>query len=228
MPIPLGTAPLELRLAKDRVYYEVRDWIIQGQIKSGEKLVDTEIAEYFSVSRTPVREAFQLLEAQKLVKITPGKGTEVSGVDVESFRSWYQTLALLQGFAAEKACHYVTPKDITKLQQLNDLYREKLDGGEIQGMLQADTAIHDKVVTISRLEIVGDFSLMLRINIERVEYQYYTRVQEVRSLSVSSHQKIINALRNKDGPKAREAMAENWLQSMATYERILQEQSTSF
>ena len=68
MPLPTGDLSFDRRSAKQKVYETVKDWIIEGQFKPGEKVSDVEIAEYFNVSRTPVREALQLLEAQKLVK----------------------------------------------------------------------------------------------------------------------------------------------------------------
>ncbi len=51
------------------------EWIITGVLKSGEKILDSELAQYFDVSRTPVREAIQMLERQKLVKVIPSRGS---------------------------------------------------------------------------------------------------------------------------------------------------------
>ena len=71
MPLPREESSFERLSAKQRVYETVKDWIIEGQFQPGEKVSDIEIADYFKVSRTPVREALQLLEAQKLVVSYP-------------------------------------------------------------------------------------------------------------------------------------------------------------
>lgn len=69
MPIPSKTESIQTLSVKDRIYNVVCEWIITGVLKSGEKILDSELAQYFDVSRTPVREAIQMLERQKLVKV---------------------------------------------------------------------------------------------------------------------------------------------------------------
>ncbi len=64
MPVPSQKKSIERLSAKERIYQTIRDWIIEGVLEPNEKLSDIELSEYFAVSRTPVREAFQLLEAQ--------------------------------------------------------------------------------------------------------------------------------------------------------------------
>lgn len=56
-------------------------------MKPGEKILDSELASYFNVSRTPVREALQLLQNQKLVCVIPGRATVVADLDVEDFEN---------------------------------------------------------------------------------------------------------------------------------------------
>ena len=67
MPIPTKPENLQRLSAKNIIYQALCDWIISGEMLPGEKLMDMELARHFSVSRTPVREALQMLETQKLV-----------------------------------------------------------------------------------------------------------------------------------------------------------------
>ena len=73
MPIPERPQALQRQSAKSVVYQTVCDWIITGVMKPGEKILDSELASYFNVSRTPVREALQLLQNQKLVCVIPAR-----------------------------------------------------------------------------------------------------------------------------------------------------------
>ena len=73
--IPSKTESIQTLSVKDRIYNVVCEWIIIGVLKSGEKILDSELAQYFDVSRTPVREAIQMLERQKLVKVIPSRGS---------------------------------------------------------------------------------------------------------------------------------------------------------
>lgn len=73
MPIPKKTNVQAPKTARARVYQTLKEWIENNTLKPREKIYDTELASYFEVSRTPVREAMQLLADQKLIEITPGK-----------------------------------------------------------------------------------------------------------------------------------------------------------
>ena len=222
MPIPAQPMKLYRQSAKEKVYSELKKWIITGVVKSGEKLIDSDIAEYFSVSRTPVREALQLLEMQKLVKVWPGRGTVVSPIEIDSFRSWYQTLALLQGFAAELACDHITEGDLKELDEMNERYRHALAHEEISAVIAADSLLHGIILRVSGNGILKEFSDILLSHIERVEYQYFKWVK-AHSQSSQTHQEIISCLRARDRDRAREAMRNNWLCSMEIYEQRLGE-----
>lgn len=96
--------------AKSSIYQVVCSWIITGVLKPGEKIVDSELAKRFNVSRTPVREAIQILEGQKLVYVVPGRATVVADIDPADIEKCYRTLAELQGLAAELACGSLTDR----------------------------------------------------------------------------------------------------------------------
>ena len=104
MPIPENVENLRRVSAKSSIYQVVCSWIITGVLKPGEKIVDSELAKRFNVSRTPVREAIQILEGQKLVYVVPGRATVVADIDPADIEKCYRTLAELQGLAAEPAC----------------------------------------------------------------------------------------------------------------------------
>ena len=105
MPIPERPQALQRQSAKSVVYQTVCDWIITGVMKPGEKILDSELAPYFNVSRTPVREALQLLQNQKLVCVIPGRTTVVADLDVEDFEKCYRPLAEIDALAAELKKH---------------------------------------------------------------------------------------------------------------------------
>jgi DNA-binding GntR family transcriptional regulator len=73
MPVPKHfSSPMRIT-AKERALSQIQKWIIDGTLQPGEKLLDAELAESLAVSRTPVREALQLLEVQGLVEMHPGR-----------------------------------------------------------------------------------------------------------------------------------------------------------
>ena len=107
MPVPQGSGVIHRKSARQAVYETVCDWIITGVLEPGEKILDSELGEYFSVSRTPVREALQLLQSQKLVLVMPGRATVVAPLDTQDIEKCYRPLADLEALAAELACDTV-------------------------------------------------------------------------------------------------------------------------
>lgn len=78
MPLPDSPYPTEVPCTKAEILDTLHNWIILMQMKPGEKISDTELADYFHVSRTPVREVLKILEQQKLILTYPGKATVVA------------------------------------------------------------------------------------------------------------------------------------------------------
>lgn len=64
--------------AKEKAFHQLQRWIVDGTLEPGEKVTDADLAEALGVSRTPVREALQLLESQGFVEMKPGKETKIT------------------------------------------------------------------------------------------------------------------------------------------------------
>ena len=191
MPIPSKTESIQTLSVKDRIYNVVCEWIITGVLKSGEKILDSELAQYFDVSRTPVREAIQMLERQKLVKVIPSRGTIVANIEIEDTEKCYRLLAEIQAFAAEEACERISEEQL----------------------LSGDTKFHEIIVKAADNEYVEDFSRILQLHISRIRYHYFhENVNPIRS--VGHHEKILQALVERNKAKAKEIMREHWLLSM--------------
>ena len=87
MPLPDSPCPTEVPCTKAEILETLHNWIILMQMKPGEKISDTELADYFHVSRTPVREVLKILEQQKLILTYPGKATVVADLDLDKIES---------------------------------------------------------------------------------------------------------------------------------------------
>ena len=188
MPIPSKTESIQTLSVKDRIYNVVCEWIITGVLKSGEKILDSELAQYFDVSRTPVREAIQMLERQKLVKVIPA-------------------------FAAEEACERISEEQLQALKDCYDQFATACADGAVEQLLSGDTKFHEIIVKAADNEYVEDFSRILQLHISRIRYHYFhENVNPIRS--VGHHEKILQALVERNKAKAKEIMREHWLLSM--------------
>ncbi|MEC1737002.1 GntR family transcriptional regulator [Bacillus mojavensis] len=92
MPIPSNAPKPKRQTAKKLAFEQIQKWIVEGVLMPGEKLNDDALAKALGVSRTPVREALQLLEMQGFVEMSPGKETRISQIEKKmsskSIRRW--------------------------------------------------------------------------------------------------------------------------------------------
>ena len=94
---------LEIMPVRVKVTAVLKKAILSGEYKKGEQLSLTDVANTLGVSRTPVREAFQALEAEGLIKLRMNRGAIVKGVDEKFIRDHYEMRALMEGEAAARA-----------------------------------------------------------------------------------------------------------------------------
>ena len=93
----------------------LRKRILDGDIPSGERLIETEIAEQLGVSRMPVREALRMLESEGLIKSVPRKGLIVSEYTEEDIREYYTIREALEVCAVKIVIDRITPDEIHEL-----------------------------------------------------------------------------------------------------------------
>ncbi len=207
MPLPNSPQQTIRKSAKTYVYDTLRDWIVDGTLAPGEKLVDSNIAEYFSVSRTPVREAILALENQKLVEILPGKATIVSYFDIKSIYSLYTAISYLHQNALAVAYPYINQEIIDKLTSINERY---LTHAPYEKPYKIDLEFHQVFFDIADNAYFSKFKEELELHTIRVENQFFK--SDNNSLkSYQDHKMIINCLINKDLEGAKKHMENNFM-----------------
>lgn len=210
MPVPTPTQKAEPRLsAKERVYNTLRDWIIDGTLVAGEKISDVEIAAYFSVSRTPVREAIQQLAAQKLVEVFPGKESRVTQPDLSAMRQTYIMLAELQGLAVQFAFEKITGETLGTLAQINARLAEAWQAQDLRAVQRCDQEFHDVFLELAGNNFLTSFCRTLYIHAQRTETMYFA-LSDPQIDPSEEHARILQALRDHDQARAVTEMRRNW------------------
>ncbi|MCM3705577.1 MULTISPECIES: GntR family transcriptional regulator [Cytobacillus] len=88
---------------RERVYLHIKDLILDGEFKAGDRLVERELAERLNISRTPIREALFRLESQGFVKTVPRKGVIVADISEKEIIEVFTILSSLEVLAAKLA-----------------------------------------------------------------------------------------------------------------------------
>lgn len=211
MPIPSKGPKEKPKTAKERVYSEVREWIISGVLQPGEKISDQEISQYFSVSRTPVREAIQMLSDQKLVDIFPGRETRVSLVDLNEAAPTYRIMAELHALILEFAYPHITADTLAELRAIDQAFVIAAEQHNVHDAVAFDNQLHGLLIRLANNHFLAEFSNVLGSHIQRIENIFY---RENDMIAFDTHSGIIDALEQHDLPKAKDMMRHNWLRTL--------------
>ena len=122
------------RISALQIYQDLRQMIMDFDLFPGTRVTETELAESFKVSRTPVREALQRLELEGLLTIRPKQGCFVRPVDIQTISEYYDVRVALEAMAVELACQNMSDEQIDELldfwnpknRTMQTDYREKI------------------------------------------------------------------------------------------------------
>ena len=100
---------------RDVVFNTLRQGILTGELKPGERLMEIHLANKLGVSRTPIREAIRKLELEGLVIMIPRKGAEVADITEKSLRDVLEVRKALEELAVQLACEKITQEELEEL-----------------------------------------------------------------------------------------------------------------
>lgn len=178
---------------RDVVFNTLRQAILRGELKPGERLMEIQLANKLGVSRTPIREAIRKLELEGLVLMIPRKGAEVAEITEKSLTDVLEVRAALEELAVQLACDRMKKEDIQKLKEAAEYFAEIVDSADITKVAAADEAFHDVIY----LATDNQRLISLLNNLREQMYRYrveYLKQKEFHSQLLAEHQEIIHAL----------------------------------
>lgn len=189
---------------RDKVFAILRNAILDKKLEPGQRLVERNIAEQMGISRTPVREAINMLILERLVTHIPRKGVVVSGfsrtdiVEILAIRTSLE--ALICSLAAPK----IKVREIKRLELLAEQISDEHGKGNLKKSNQLNDKFHEIIYKAAESPRVYNFLFTLHEYITKfteVAYAKPGRPEEV----WLEHNEIIEALRRQDGTEAEAA-----------------------
>lgn len=193
---------------RELVFETLRKAIISGELKSGERLMEVQLAEELGVSRTPVREAIRKLELEGLVVMVPRKGAYVAGVSLKDVAEVFEIRASLEGLAASLAAERITEEEIEQLERLLVQIKACVDKQDIDKLIKRDEEFHDALYKAARNEKLVQIINNLREQIHRFRVTSLTNPNRVKEL-FEEHKRIVEALADRDTEMARQLTQEH-------------------
>jgi DNA-binding GntR family transcriptional regulator len=185
----------------------IREAIIDGRLAPGERLKEEELARELSLSRTPIREALAVLQAEGLVDTAPNKGATVRSHDADDLDDLYRLRALLEGYAAGRAATKMEPEQVAELFASCERF-EALADGDVAPLVKENMHFHSTIVDAAASGRVAELVRKV-IELPLVYRSYIWYSPEQRRISGHFHRQIAVAIQAKDADRAESLMKEH-------------------
>lgn len=179
------------------VYERIRRDILEGKLGSGTRIKQDELTAKLGVSRTPVREAIQRLEAEGLVQFV-GRGLAmVSGITPRKIEEIFELRALLEGYAAQQAAEKVDPRTIRELysliKEMDDQHAEK----NVERLVLKNEEFHRTICSLAGNETLVSVLEPIWRDIRRLRFNYLATPMGHQQ-SAREHKMLLQALERRD------------------------------
>ncbi len=210
---------------REMVFDVLMEAIRSGQLPPGERLMEVQLAEEMGVSRTPVREAIRRLELEGFVVMIPRKGAYVAGLSIKDIISVFEIRTALERLAVSLAAERMTDNDLEQLERmlvkLSDTWKED----DVETWTELDSQFHALIYHFSRNERLVQMMANIMEQISRYRVICVSRL-EVRQNSIEEHKKMVEAMAERNVPKAKKAASEHILNTQNSLIELLQEKLT--
>jgi DNA-binding GntR family transcriptional regulator len=179
----------------------IRDAILKGTMKPGERVSEPDLAERFGISRTPIREAFRQLESEGYLEVVPRKGAVVASLSERDIEEFYAIKIILEGFAARMAAEKLTEKDIDRLESINERLQQLAKEGDVKSFFRVHNEFHEVFIKASGNEKLLEMINQLVMRFKRLRLASLSQPGRM-EISVEEHRNMIQAFKKHDGDRA--------------------------
>ncbi|MFF1444809.1 GntR family transcriptional regulator [Streptomyces sp. NPDC058295] len=187
-----------LGAVRERVLGSLRQEIIAGRLRPGDRLVERELADRFGVSRVPVREAIRALVAEGFVLFETPRRTVVRPLSPTDVKELFELREALEVYAAGLAAARATPEDLAELRELLANAASATDAGDAEAITDINTRFHDRL-----LAMAGNTLLISVMEPVAGRLQWLTRRNEEWPQLLTEHQDLYDAIASGDPARAR-------------------------
>lgn len=190
---------------RDVVFNTLRQAILRGELKPGERLMEIALANRLGVSRTPVREAIRMLELEGLVIMIPRRGAQVAQITEQDLNDVLEVRLGLEELAVRFACERITDEEIKALGMAVKEFEKKMSNNDLSAQAEADVKFHEIIYGATHNRRLIQIINNIREQMYRYRIEYLKDVESRKTL-VKEHYEICDALKRRDAESAVEKM----------------------
>ena len=188
------------RTLRAEVVDMIRDAIVTGQLKPGERLKESALARQMSVSRSPIREALRQLEQEGLIVSIPNQGSFVRSFDEDDVREIFTLRAALEDLACEIVLENgkLQPSDLDRLEAYIEQQKRAVEARDFERLTELDMEFHEFLCKKSGFERLLRMWRSLRTQIQVLFFQRFQAFDWVPETVDTDHSAILETLRQGD------------------------------
>lgn len=202
--------------ATDAAAREIRALILTGELPAGSLIHQGELADQLGLSRTPLREALQRLQAEGLIRIDNHRGAVVARPTRDDVNQIYEVQMMLEAAAARRAAAVRTAEDLAGVRAVLERHQESPGG---ISWMESNIAFHTAIYRIARRPLLMEMIGMLR-NRAALYVNFLARSSEGRARADREHWEMYEALADGEGDRLADLVLEHlqgtldWLQDV--------------
>jgi DNA-binding GntR family transcriptional regulator len=193
---------IEVKSLTAVVMDDLRRRIVTGTFKPGQKINESEIALRLGVSRSPVREAFRVLERDGLITTLPRKGSYITDISVEDLQDLFEIRKILELYAIDCIKKRAKKSPAALPNMIEELHRSLLKKHDPFSVV---SSFHYTLVELTNNSRLIELYKILAVSLRRYWLIYHSNKGQ-KDISFEHHQDIVNSLKNEDYSEAEKLM----------------------
>ncbi len=188
-----------------RIADMLRDMIMTGELKEGDKIRENEFCENMGISKTPLREALRVLNVEGLIKLVPHRGAFVTQPTFDEIEEMFEVMSLLEGFCAGAACEKMSAQDFYFLQTLHAELEKQYERRDQEGYIRVNNQYHTYLQDLVHNRVLNQIIDGLRKKILLYRFKSLNTPNRFES-SIREHRNLLEAFRQRDSERVKRLM----------------------
>ncbi|MCI5822685.1 MAG: GntR family transcriptional regulator [Lachnospiraceae bacterium] len=208
---------------RDVVFNTLRNAILRGDLKPGERLMEMHLANKLGVSRTPIREAIRMLEQEGLAVTIPRKGAQVAKMTEKDLQDVLEIRDSLDELAVRMACQRLTEDQLVELKSAMKVFEMATKSKDARKICEADENFHNVIYRMADNPKLETIVNNLREQMYRYRYEYVKENSSYQQL-IHEHAAIIEGFEKRDEAYVKEIMHTHLENQIEAVRRVIRGQ----
>lgn len=195
-------------LLRDRAYDQIKAAIRLGQVQPGQPLAETRLSKQLGISRTPVREALQLLAQEGLVQVIPGRAVTVAAPSLHDVMDAIHVRFLIEPEVARLAAKHISDSLLETLLQAQQGLDYAIETADRPAWSRADNVYHETISAACSNQLLADLALQMRNRVSYLSIDAQGNWERL-VICTTEHRHVVEAIARHDSEEAARLMRQH-------------------